>query len=278
MQKVIITVLVENTVKTSGLMAEHGLSFWIQYGDKNILFDTGQSELLISNAELLDIDLSSADFVVLSHGHYDHTGGLRGVLKKAENAIVYLHPSSLEPKYHKRDDCVKEIGIESKTRELLYGRVKTEKAFYTRGYNELLPGLGITGQIPRSNVFEDTGGSFFLDTDCSKPDPLIDDQAMFIDSEDGLVVIFGCAHSGIINTLEHIEYLTKEKKIKALVGGMHLLHADKNRMENTIEAIYRYKPDLLYPCHCTGVNAERMLWQHFGDICRTCSVGTVIEI
>ena len=104
------TVLVEDTVPASGLSAEHGLSFWIEYAGKRILFDTGQSDILIHNAKKLDINLADADAIILSHGHYDHTGGLAAVLGVAAKARVYLHPAAIEPKFSPKTSGVKQIG------------------------------------------------------------------------------------------------------------------------------------------------------------------------
>ena len=106
-----IKILIENTAHTAGLKTEHGLSFWIEYGDKNILFDTGQSDSILYNAKILDIDFAKTDAIVISHGHYDHTGGLSSVLKIASKAKIYLHPAATEPKFSLKTPKSKYIGM-----------------------------------------------------------------------------------------------------------------------------------------------------------------------
>jgi 7,8-dihydropterin-6-yl-methyl-4-(beta-D-ribofuranosyl)aminobenzene 5'-phosphate synthase len=273
-----ITTLVENTASGAGLSAEHGLSFWIEYGDKKILFDTGQSDLILHNAQTLGIDLTKTDMIILSHGHYDHTGGLKEVLSLAENASVYFHPAALEPKYNFKKGNRREIGIAPDTRVILQEYIENNKAFYTKGERELLPGFSITGQIPRNNDFEDTGGNFFLDRNCNKPDTMLDDQAIFFDSPKGLVILLGCAHAGVVNTLHYAAKLSGETQIYAVMGGMHLLKASAERIEYTIDAMRRNDVRKIGLAHCTGSKAIEKFKSTFPNQCFSCSVGKRIEL
>ena len=186
-----ITTLVENTTSGPGLLAEHGLSLWIEYGNRHILFDTGQSDILVQNAKALNIDLARADAIVLSHGHYDHTGGLSTVLDIAPKARIYLHPAAIEPKFSRSSHGACSIGMPDSARQAIRNR----EIIWTELPTQVFDGMGITGQVPRVNNFEDAGGPFFLDEDCREPDLLLDDQALFIESSKGLIVVFGCAHA-----------------------------------------------------------------------------------
>jgi len=262
-QNIRITTLVENTASGAGLLAEHGLSFWIEYGDKRILFDTGQSDILIKNAKVLGIDLAETDAIVLSHGHYDHTGGLASVLNIAEKAKIYLHPAATEPKLSKKVSGAISIGMSDSAKKAIQGR----DVIWTATPAQLFPGIAVTGQVPRTNDFEDTGGAFFLDEDCQKPDELLDDQALFIESAKGLVVVFGCAHSGVVNTLDYISKSTGQNKIYAVIGGMHLANASRIRIANTIEAFKKYEIQKIVPLHCTGQGAVGNFKNAFGDKC-----------
>ena len=132
----------------------------------------------------------------------------------------------------------------------------------------------VTGPVPREADFEDTGGPFFLDEGCSKPDPLIDDQALFFEAKGGVVVLLGCAHSGAINTLRYVQHLKGGKPILAVLGGMHLVNASPKRITRTIRELRRLDVQLLAPAHCTGVAATVALWNAFPGKCAACQVGS----
>ena len=138
-------------------------------------------------------------------------------------------------------------------------------------------GLSVTGPVPRSTDFEDTGGPFFLDEMCTQPDPLKDDQSVFFDTSKGTVVLLGCAHSGVINILQHIHRLTNTRPIHAVIGGMHLVNASPRRIERTIEELRKIGVERLAPAHCTGMPATVALWNTFPGRCQQCPVGTRFE-
>ena len=272
-----ITTLVENTARGRDILAEHGLAFWIEAGPKRVLFDTGQGQVLAHNASKLGIPLQLTESIVLSHGHYDHTGGLKHALQASPTAKVYVHPAAFEPKYIRNSDgTAREIGMrfldENKVRE------KSDELIWTKEPTEICPGLFVTGEIPRVTDFEDTGGAFFLDEQCQQPDPLIDDQAMFFDSPRGTVVLLGCAHSGVINTLQYIRRLTDNRPFHTIMGGMHLLSASEKRMDKTVSELRQLGVQRLLPAHCTGFAAILRLSNEFPGRCAPCSVGTVLEL
>ena len=271
-QNIRITTLVENCASGAGLLAEHGLSFWIEYGDKRILFDTGQSNILTKNAKVLGIDLAETDAIVLSHGHYDHTGGLAAVLEIAEKAKIYLHPAAIEAKFSQKTSGAKSIGISDPTLKA----IKNREVIWTETPTQIFPGVTVTGQVPRINDFEDVGGAFFVDENCQKPDELLDDQTLFVESTKGLIVVLGCAHSGVVNTLDYISKLTGYNKIYAVIGGMHLLNASQIRIANTIEALEKYEIQKIVPLHCTGQGAVENFKIAFGDECLCLGTGEQI--
>ncbi|MBI9019891.1 MAG: MBL fold metallo-hydrolase [Verrucomicrobia bacterium] len=272
-----LTVLVENTVRERGLLAEHGLSFLIETGGEKILFDTGQGDVLEQNARKLGIDLSDIHTVVLSHGHYDHTGGVASVLKSMQHRPrLIAHPSAFLPKFTRNPDgSSRPIGLSEANRQAITDGAEWITA---EGVIEIAPGLFLTGPVPRTADFEDTGGPFFKDAACTIPDDLPDDQAAFIETQNGTMVILGCAHSGIINTLRHIQTHTANRPIHTVIGGMHLLHANQNRMDQTITELRRFNIQHLHPCHCTGFDATIRLWNEFPGKCEPCPVGTTIKI
>jgi 7,8-dihydropterin-6-yl-methyl-4-(beta-D-ribofuranosyl)aminobenzene 5'-phosphate synthase len=274
--RVRITVLVENTAQGAGMLAEHGLAYWIQWDGQQVLFDTGQGGVLVGNAYKLGIPFRQADALVLSHGHYDHTGGLAEALRTRRPMAVYLHPSALEAKYARnKDGTSREIGMPFLARQALdeHGH----NLVHTEAPTSVLDGLTVTGRVPRATDFEDTGGPFFLDAACSKPDPLADDQSVFFETKEGIVVLLGCAHSGVINTLRYIASLSGGKPIRAVIGGMHLINVSPERIAGTTEELQRLGVRLLAPCHCTGMAATVALWNAFPGRCVVCHVGTTFE-
>ncbi len=219
------------------------------------------------------MSLAAVEAIALSHGHNDHTGGLKAAREAAPQARLFLHPASLAPKFaDNADGTSRAIGTEEASAEAV--RTADKTVVWTSRPTEVLEGIFVTGEIPRQNAFEDTGGRFFLDAACTRPDPLMDDQALFFDTTDGLVVLLGCGHSGVVNTLEYIRHLTGGRPIHAILGGMHLLTASPERMEQTIAAFRRLDIQRLAPAHCTGLPALAQLWTAFPGRCSACAVGT----
>ncbi|HYG36363.1 MAG TPA: MBL fold metallo-hydrolase [Clostridia bacterium] len=279
-----ITTLVENTVNIGGLRGEHGLAFLIRCRGQKLLFDTGQSDLLLYNAERMGLALGDVQGVVLSHGHYDHTGGLDAVCKVAPRAQIFLHPTAIEPKFTKNaDGTSRAIGMKADSAAVIrqaehpgYPSPSAHAVVWTENPQEVMDGIWVTGEIPRRTCFEDTGGHFYQDAECTRPDPLLDDQAVFFETPQGVVVVLGCGHAGVVNTLEYVTELTKGKPIRAVLGGMHLLAAGADRMDRTLEAFRRWDIKKLSPAHCTGISAVARLWAAFPERCSACPVGTNI--
>lgn len=257
-----ITILVDNYAG-DGLAAEHGLSLWIETGDSCILFDTGQGGALLPNAEKLGIDLSRTDSLVLSHGHYDHTGGVSRVSRTAPEMEVYCHPVAAVPRYGMRSGEAKPLGM---TCESLWAldRLPSQRMHWIPDGTELSPGVGLTGYIPRETRYEDTGGAFFLDPELSRPDPINDDLALWINTPEGVIVCVGCCHAGLVNTLNRAVLQSGASVLRAVIGGFHLLNADDRRLESTIRALQALSPELIVPCHCTGSRAVKTLENTFG--------------
>jgi len=271
-----LTVLVENTARDDTLSAEHGLAFWLELGPQRVLFDTGQSDMLCENADRLGIDLAATDAIVLSHGHYDHTGGLAAVLAKTGRVKAFAHPAALEAKYARNTDGTgRDIGMPARCKDALQ---ETADIILTEQPTQVADGLYLTGTVPRHTDFEDTGGPFFKDPQCRRPDALPDDQAAFLDTPRGLLVLLGCAHAGIVNTLRYISALQPKRPIHTLIGGTHLVGAGRNRMDKTVAALRKMQIQRLMPLHCTGAPAAARLGKAFLGRVSSCPVGTVIEL
>ncbi len=267
-----ITVVVENTAPPEDLIAEHGLSLWIETPSAKILFDTGQGEAFPHNAVALNIPLEHTDAIVLSHGHYDHTGGLPHALQRAPNAKIFMHPEAFAPRFSLRDTIMRAINMPYPAEGAL--KSHPENIVCTSGPAEIAPGVHVTGEIPRRNNYEDAGGHFFLDKIGVRPDPIPDDQALWLDTPKGTVVVLGCAHAGVVNTLEYISELSGSSEYIAVIGGMHLARATATRLEKTAEALERFNVKQIAACHCTGANALEFLSQRLPGRVIPCAAGT----
>jgi len=268
-----ITVLVENTSPGEPLAAEAGLALWIETGGRRVLFDTGLGKALPVNAPALGVDLASADAVVLSHGHLDHTGSLAHVMDLAPGAVYYAHPGALEPKYSCRDKAnPRQNGMPADCAARL--RSGDYRFVETRGPTEIVPGLHVTGEVPRRTDYEDTGVTFYLDADARQPDPILDDQSLWAECPQGTVVLCGCAHSGVVNTMAYVAQHTGTDAMDAVIGGTHLMHASLERLEHTAQAFERFGVRVVAPCHCTGSVAQDFFRRRLPDRFVACTAGS----
>ena len=255
-----VDIIADDEVRARGFLAEHGLAYWLRVDGRQILFDTGQGLVLKHNAALLQHSLSDVDFILLSHGHYDHIGGLLQVHEAAPNAVLYAHPAALQPKYKKiPDGSTQSIGIESTLPDHIQFTSVTKPTSITQH-------LHMTGPVPRYTEFEQIP-AVFCDVSGSKPDTIPDDQACYLETPQGIVVLLGCAHHGLINTLNHIAALTGTTHFHGIAGGTHLIAADAHQLEQTILALSSFQFDWLAPGHCTGTHARNALWAAFPQQC-----------
>ena len=240
-----LTVVVDNAA-VPPLVGEHGLSLFLEYGGGGFLFDTGAGGALAPNLSRLGIEPRRVGRVILSHGHYDHTGGLAS-LPEVE---IYCCPGvevrrfSRHPGMPVRDISMPPVGVAAlrNRREIT-------------GFSRIFPGMFLTGPIPRVSG-EDCGGPFFLDHAGKTPDPIADEQALLLGNG---VLIQGCCHAGIINTLEYCRRMMPQLPVRTVVGGLHLLHASVDRLKLTAEYLNSSSIERLILLHCTGESAAAYL-------------------
>lgn len=258
-----ITVVTENSVTKRNFLAEHGLSLFIEAGDFKLLFDTGQGLALESNIKNLHIDLKEINAIALSHGHNDHTGGLKQVLSLSGAKAVYGHPGIFDEKYSVNGEGQHSPnGIPFRKDEL----EQLGAEFHLQREPVLLnKGIILCGQVPRVTDFEELNPHFAVKKEGQyEIDPLWDDQALLIDTPKGLVVVVGCSHSGLINILRYALQVTDNQQIYAVVGGTHLVAANDEKLHKTIEELKKLKVEKLAVSHCTGFHAQMKLKEAFG--------------
>ena len=276
------TVLCENSIfGTIGALAEHGWAVWIETSSGNYLFDTGYKSLL-ENAAFFDVDLATVDAILISHHHVDHTGGLLGAVKAATAAPgrnrvdVYSHFDLFKPSYSV------EPGKEIEYIGIPHCRAALEGAganlCVSDEWREVGEGLYLTGRVPRLTDFEkddctlkhlDSRGDLVTD-------PVVDDQSLVIETDQGLFVVLGCSHSGIINTLNHISKKSGHSRFHTVIGGTHLGYADEEQIDRTIDALSQWDIQRLGVSHCTGNPASMRLANVYGERFLFCNIGTKI--
>ncbi|MFV0592766.1 MAG: MBL fold metallo-hydrolase [Draconibacterium sp.] len=245
-----LTVLTENTA--GGLFqAEHGLSYLIETGHEKILFDTGHSDIFLKNAEKLGLDIQNeVQKIVLSHGHWDHGNGLKFLKDKT----LITHSGSFQKRFRKKDHSP--VGLEMSRIELAARFNITASAKPTRiAYN-----TWFLGEIPRENSFEDQTTNFeFSD---GSEDFVKDDSALAVLANHQLIVISGCAHSGICNICEYAKKVTGILKIGAVIVGFHLKQPNKQTLE-TVRYFKQNNIKHVYPSHCTELPALALFHKEF---------------
>lgn len=273
-----ITVLCDNSVgPISGTLGEHGFAALIEAdGCAPLLFDTGQGFTLLHNARRMGKDLRRVESVVLSHGHFDHCGGLMPLLQEHGPKRVYAHEAVFSPRHRVKDtgECYP-IGIP-------HDRAALEHAGATfslgNSFREIQPGISLTGEVPRVTPFETGDQGLFCDCSGQEPDATPDDQSLVVETERGLVVVLGCCHAGLVNTLEHIAYLTGRRDIYALVGGSHLGFCGREQFDRTAEALGAMGIRKLALSHCTGFAASARLSRLMPKEFQAAMVGFTLEI
>lgn len=261
--KVEVQILVENSTPIPGFQGEYGFAALITVDDKKFLFDTGLGDALMKNAAMAGIDLTQINELIISHGHFDHTGAIIAFMETAEKKKIYSHSNIFVPRYVVAGDFKKDIGIQFKAKEI---EDHNAELIFTDDFTEIYPGVFLTGAIPRNTSYEDVGGNFWAEAgDQLVPDNIVDDMAMVITHPEGLIIVSGCAHSGIINTIEYAQKKTGQSKVLAYIGGTHLIMASEERLEKTTAALRDLDVQKIIACHCTGFNAMLTLRNELGE-------------
>lgn len=250
-----ITALMDNkATEHKTLIAEHGLSLYVRYNGRRILFDCGAGPNPLRNAHSLGVDLKSLDAVALSHSHYDHAAGFRDLIEKGlGSATLFTGPGFFEPKYAKN-------GIRYTNLSAGFDRAFLEEYGICHrevcGLEEIFPGVYLIGGFPRVYPFEQIPERFVRRTDGGfVADDFGDEICIALEIDGGLAVLVGCSHPGILNMMTHVRKLL-DRPIRAVFGGTHLVEADGQRIEATIRNLQNMGLEVLGLSHCSGDAAE----------------------
>jgi len=270
----VICVVDNKALKDTGLKTEHGLAFWIETEAGTVLFDTGQTaDALAHNMSLLNLSVKDIDAVAISHSHFDHTGGLEAVIPENPDLIMYANEDVFRSKFSLHDGKYDASGFE-KSREEYTNRVEVRLSDTP---TEIFPSLWTTGEITQRMEPEGRSSNHYIrDGGEWKPDPYRDDMSLVLKTQDGLVVVCGCCHAGLLNTLAHVKENFKGPII-TVMGGTHLMTADGRLMDHVINVLdERYSDLLFYLNHCTGDDAIKALGNAFGERVQPFPAGAVV--
>lgn len=271
-----IRILCDNTAGPfSGTLGEHGFAALIEYDDKAILFDTGAGHTLLHNAQRMNLDLKRVGQVALSHGHYDHTGGLWPLLQSCGPKRVLAHPDLFAQRFGIREGAAaRAIGIPY-AESFLAGMGASFS--YSDAFREVAPGIFLTGEVPRLTDFEKGDDGLFCDLSGCRSDLVPDDQSMVIVTKNGLLLLLGCCHAGVVNTVEYARLKTGVDELYGVIGGCHLAFSAQAQVEATIKALRRYGVKKICAGHCTGFEAAARLAREFPGSFRPAHVGYTLE-
>lgn len=261
-----IVILAENTACTENFSCEHGLSLYIEAGNNKILFDAGQTDLFAENAEKLGIDLKKVDFAVLSHGHFDHSGGMLAFLERNKTAPIYIHKEAFLP--HSNAEG-RDIGTDLKL-------AQSDRLVFTENVLSIAPGITLYSCNDRTRPYPtDTYGICKEENGKIIPDDFCHEQYLLIEEAGKKILISGCSHKGILNIMSWFSP-------DVLVGGFHFMKLDpagegKTTLEYAARELLRYHT-VYYTGHCTGAAQFDFLKEHMGDCLQTISTGMMLDI
>jgi 7,8-dihydropterin-6-yl-methyl-4-(beta-D-ribofuranosyl)aminobenzene 5'-phosphate synthase len=274
-----ITTIIENSTASSETLGEWGFSALVEAGPRTFLLDAGTSEATVRNADRLALDLEKIDAIVLSHGHYDHTGGLKSVLERIHRPEIRIiaHPGVLDSKYgyNRRTNTYRYAGIPFRQELLEHLGARFE---FDREPVWLTEDIVSSGEEPMTTDFESVAANLKLkEKDRFVQDPMADDQSLYIRTELGLIVMLGCAHRGMINIITHARKLMDTERVHMVIGGTHLSRASEEQVDKTVQSLKEMDVRWLGVSHCTGLEVAARLAGEFPGRFFFNTAGTVIQ-
>ncbi len=273
-----LTLLVDNIVSGKAeSLGEDGFSVFVETDYGNFLFDTGRGTTIVHNSIVHKKNLGLLNKIILSHGHADHSGGLEQVLRFHDKIKVLGHPDIFLNRFR---------GVEGGNQK--YGGIPYNMSYleklgasfvFNREFVDIDQGLYLTGEIPRETDFEygDMANRWGIRDGKIIQDIILDDQSLIIGTEQGILILLGCAHSGIINIINHSMKMTGSDRIWGIIGGTHLGFSGEVQLEKTIQALKYYQIEHFIPAHCTGIDAVSRLVNVFKEVVRFSYAGMTFE-
>ena len=278
-----VQILVENRASQPECLAEHGLSVFIESGERKILFDLGATDIYLQNAKRMKIDLEQVDMVVVSHGHYDHTGGIPSFCGINHKAKIYIHNQAFETFYGLEDGKLDDEPCSIRWSPAQCKAV-ADRLVLTEGVTRISEDIIVSGTIPKGADFIPTERFFRKNADGSlTADPMEHEQFLAVRVRDhngqskGYFVFSGCSHNGVIPCLSYAKALFPGEKILGLLAGMHLYHADAAARKAVLERIAAENMNYILPVHCTGIHAICDLKLMIGERCIPAGTGDRFE-
>jgi 7,8-dihydropterin-6-yl-methyl-4-(beta-D-ribofuranosyl)aminobenzene 5'-phosphate synthase len=272
-------ILSENRTNRPECLAEHGLSVYIETGDRKILFDLGASDIYIQNAKQMKIDLEQVDAVVISHGHYDHTGGAPSFCEINRKAKIYIHEKAFETAYGMENGKLDETPCSIRWTEAQRIGIQ-ERLVLTTGVTWLTEDVAVSGTIPKPDGFLPTEPFYIKNSDGSMTvDPMDHEQFLAVRLRDGegksrgVFLFSGCSHNGVIPCLHYARALFPEERLLGLLAGMHLYQSSAATRREILTQIAAEKVDYILPVHCTGIQAICDLKLSMGEHCIPAGAG-----
>lgn len=276
----VITILAEDSIAfDTPFLGRFGLSALLEVSaadvKKTILYDTNSEAMpVLRNLEIMGKSLDDVTTIFLSHCHYDHTDGLGGILEAMDRPVpVIAHPEIFRPCFEINPDGVRHIGIVGETQRSF----EQKGAIFTFAQNalNLMTGVTTTGEIERTTAFEVLEDLYTVIEGEVVQDHERDDAAVVLNLEQGLVILTGCCHAGIVNTMRHAKKITGVDKIHAVVGGLHFMDASEEKVSKSVEALAEV--DWIFAGHCTGFDGLRRIAAAHGDRSARIQTGSMVR-
>jgi len=267
---ILLQILIDNTALSTDMASEHGLSMAIDGPQGLWIWDTGASPAFVDNARRLGVDFSAASGVALSHGHWDHTGGLETLRSAGCSAPVFLHEHCLASRYS--------IHPDKPLREIGWRGGRDDNLHFVSQQAELAPGLQLHTDIPRAPDRFQAVQDFYLDEQGTRPDTVPDDAALLLKTQRGPALILGCCHSGLANTLEALRQRSGVQAVHTVVGGLHLHDAPAAAVDETEQALREFGVERVFAGHCTGDDALAELSRRLPGRVQALGAGLRIEL